>query len=125
LNEHIRICYVPRQELKLEDNTMIVFTADNGHEIYYSQEGRVLKPYTNMQTGERFDDYKQKYYSYLSGDSFDGNGGRAGLKRSNLEGGINVPLIVKWPGREILKMVSMRKEAYICCEKSSPPECQL
>ena len=66
------------EELKLEDNTVIIFTADNGHEIYYSQEGRVLKPYTNMHTGDRFDDYKRKYYSSLGGDVFDGNGGRAG-----------------------------------------------
>mgnify|MGYP001948499190 FL=1 len=50
-----------------------------------------------METGERFDDYKRKYYSNLGGDIFDGNGGRAGLKRSNLEGGINVPLIIRWP----------------------------
>lgn len=87
------------QELKLEDNTVIIFSADNGHEIYYSKEGRVHKPYTNMRTGERFDNYKKKYYSKLGGDVFDGNGGRAGLKRSNLQGGINVPLIVKWPGK--------------------------
>ncbi len=81
----------------LDENTIVIFTADNGHEIYYSKSGRVLKPYTNMQTGERFDDYKRKYYSDLAGDVFDGNGGRSGLKRSNLEGGINVPLIIKWP----------------------------
>jgi arylsulfatase A-like enzyme len=81
----------------LDENTIVIFTADNGHELYYSKEGRVLKPYTNMQTGDRFDDFKQKYYSNLGGDIFDGNGGRAGLKRSNLEGGINVPLIIRWP----------------------------
>jgi len=86
-------------ELNIEDNTIIIFTADNGHEIYYSKEGRVLKPYTNMTTGERFDDLERKYYSESGGDVFDGNGGRAGLKRSNLQGGINVPLIVKWPGK--------------------------
>lgn len=86
-------------KLNIEDNTIIIFTADNGHEIYYSQEGRVLKPYTNMETGERFDGHKRKFYSKIGGDVFNGNGGRAGLKRSNLQGGINVPLIMKWPGK--------------------------
>jgi len=85
------------KELKIDDNTIVIFTSDNGHEIYYSKAGRIHKPYTNIQTGERFDDYKRKYYSDLAGDVFDGNGGRAGLKRSNLEGGISVPLIIRWP----------------------------
>lgn len=85
------------KEHNLDENTIIIFTADNGHEIYYSKPGRVLKPYTNMKSGKRFDDYERKYYSDLAGDVFDGNGGRAGLKRSNLQGGINVPLIVRWP----------------------------
>lgn len=81
----------------LDENTMIIFTADNGHEIYYSKEGRIHKPYANMETGQQFDDFNRKYYSDLGGDVFDGNGGRAGLKRSNLEGGINVPLLIRWP----------------------------
>lgn len=85
------------KEHHLDENTIVIFTADNGHEIYYSKADRVLKPYTNMQTGERFDNYNRKYYSDLAGDVFDGNGGRAGLKRSNLEGGIQVPLIIRWP----------------------------
>lgn len=87
------------EALNLDENTIVIFAADNGHEIYYGLEGRVLKPYTNMQTGERFDDIQNKYYSELSGDVFDGNGGRAGMKRSNLQGGINIPLIVRWPGK--------------------------
>lgn len=87
------------KELKIDDNTMVIFTADNGHEIYYAQEGRVHKPYANIKTGERFDNVGQKYYSHLSGDVFDGNGSRAGLKRSNLQGGIQVPMIVRWPAK--------------------------
>lgn len=85
------------EDLGLDKNTIVIFTADNGHEIYYGQKGRTLKPYTNMETGVRFDDFKRKYYSELAGDVFNGNGGRAGMKRSNLEGGINVPLIARWP----------------------------
>ena len=87
------------KELNLDDNTIIIFTADNGHEIYYAQKGRVSKPYTNKNTGIRFDDLKHKYYSELAGDVFNGNGGTAGLKRSNLQGGIQVPLIVRWPDK--------------------------
>tara|TARA_R110000868_G_scaffold366839_1_gene629782 strand:- start:24240 stop:25844 length:1605 start_codon:yes stop_codon:yes gene_type:complete len=87
------------KELNIDENTMVIFTADNGHEIYYAQKGRVEKPYANINTGELFDNIKHKYYSDLSGDVFDGNGGRAGMKRSNLQGGIQVPLIVRWPAR--------------------------
>lgn len=85
------------KSLKLDENTIVIFNSDNGHEIYYAQKGRVHKPYTNMKTGERFDDLTHKFYSELGGDVFNGNGGRAGLKRSNLQGGISVPLIIRWP----------------------------
>ncbi|PZX55767.1 arylsulfatase [Algoriphagus chordae] len=99
LDDNVGQILAKLKENNLEDNTIVIFTADNGHEIYYSEAGRILKPYTNMQTGERFDDLERKYYSDLAGDVFDGNGGRAGMKRSNLEGGINVPLIIRWPGK--------------------------
>lgn len=97
LDDNVGQILTSLKENKLYENTIVIFTADNGHEIYYSKAGRVLKPYTNMNSGERFDDLERKYYSDLGGDVFDGNGGRAGLKRSNLEGGISVPLIVSWP----------------------------
>lgn len=90
------------QKLKscnIDYNTIVIFTSDNGHEIYYSKEDRIHKPYTNMRTGEIFDNLESKYYSDSGGDVFDGNDGRAGLKRSNLQGGIEVPLIIRWPGK--------------------------
>ena len=81
------------RRLGLDKNTILVFAADNGHETYYSQKGRCEKPYRNMQTGMLFDDYTDKYYSDLAGDIFNGNAGMAGLKRSNLDGGVHIPLI--------------------------------
>lgn len=97
LDDHIGKIMNELKKLKIDDHTIVIFSSDNGHEIYYAQKGRVHKPYTNMKTGERFDGIKNKYYSELAGDVFDGNGGRAGMKRSNLQGGINVPLIIRWP----------------------------
>lgn len=99
LDDNVGTIMSKLKELGLDENTLVIFTADNGHEIYYSKEGGITKPYSNIQTGERFNDLDQKYYSELAGDVFDGNGGRAGLKRSNLQGGINVPLIARWPNQ--------------------------
>ncbi len=96
------------KNLNIDDNTIVIFTSDNGHEIYYGLEGRIHKPYTNMETGKVFDNLENKYYSDLGGDVFDGNGGRAGLKRSNLQGGIEVPLIVRWPEKIEANRVSSR-----------------
>ena len=59
------------EELGLSENTLIVFTSDNGAHF----EGGA--------------DY----------DFFDSNGPFRGLKRDLYEGGIHVPLIVKWPGK--------------------------
>lgn len=111
LDDQVGILMQQLKDLGIEDNTLVIFTADNGHEIYYSQAGRTLKPYTNMETGVRFDDYEQKYYSELAGDVFNGNGSQAGMKRSNLEGGIHVPLIIRWPGSIKPNQVSSRLTA--------------
>ncbi|MEG3658454.1 arylsulfatase [Arenibacter palladensis] len=99
LDDHVGIIMDELKTLGIDDNTMVVFTSDNGHEIYYSKEGRILKPVRNMKTGEFFDDVNTKYYSELAGDVFDGNDGMAGIKRSNWEGGVRVPLIARWPGK--------------------------
>ncbi|MFV0605877.1 MAG: sulfatase-like hydrolase/transferase [Niabella sp.] len=81
----------------IADNTVIIFTSDNGHEIYYSKKGRIEKPYRNMTNGRLFNNIDNVYYATTAGDVFDGNNGFAGLKRSNLEGGVRVPLFIYWP----------------------------
>lgn len=83
----------------IDDNTLVIFTSDNGHEIYYAQQGRAEKPYRDITTGQLFDNYQSKFYSERAKDVFNGNGGRAGLKKSNLQGGVNVPLIARWPSK--------------------------
>lgn len=59
------------EKLGLSENTLIIFTSDNGAHF----EGGA--------------DY----------DFFDSNGPFRGLKRDLYEGGIHVPLVVKWPGK--------------------------
>lgn len=98
LDDHVGVIMNELKQLEIDDNTLVIFTSDNGHEIYYSQEGRILKPIRNMQTGAFFDNINTKYYSEIAGDVFDGNDGMAGIKRSNWEGGARVPLIARWPG---------------------------
>ncbi|WP_343329235.1 arylsulfatase [Polaribacter staleyi] len=59
------------KELGIEDNTIIIFTSDNGPH----QEGGADPKY------------------------FDSNGVFKGTKRDLYEGGIRVPMIAKWPGK--------------------------
>jgi len=86
------------QALNLEENTIIVFSSDNGHDIHYSEKGKIARPFINKKTGEVFDNLFNKYYSATAGDIFNGNAGLAGLKYSNLEGGIRTPLVIYWKG---------------------------
>lgn len=73
--------------LGLAKNTLIIFGADNGHFLYY--EGRKVQ-YDNIHT---------KFYSDQGADIFNGNDSLAGLKESNWEGGVRVPLVYYWPGK--------------------------
>jgi arylsulfatase A-like enzyme len=99
LDNHVGAIMSELRSLGLEDNTLLVFASDNGHDIYYLQENRIERPFRDMKTGETFDGSYYKYYSDKAGDVFNGNMGMAGLKRSNLNGGINVPFVFYWKGR--------------------------
>lgn len=72
--------------LGLSKNTLIIFSSDNGHHLYY--EGRHLK----------VDNINQGFVSDSGGDIFNGNDSLTGLKTTNWEGGVRVPLIYYWPG---------------------------
>jgi arylsulfatase A-like enzyme len=98
LDRHVGMILSALRELGLEEKTLIVFSSDNGHFIYYLQKGRIGSPFRDMKTGERFDGSYSKYYGDKAGDVFNGNGRLAGLKESNLNGGIQVPLIFYWKG---------------------------
>lgn len=72
--------------LGISRNTIIMFGSDNGHYLYY--EGRK----------EKVGNINTKFLSENGGDIFNGNDGLAGLKETNWEGGVRVPLVYYWPG---------------------------
>jgi arylsulfatase A-like enzyme len=84
------------EALGLSDNTMVIFASDNGHETNYLQPGRCSHEVDLK--GNPIDELNSKFHSDTCGDVFDGNGGLAGLKRTNWEGGARIPFVVRWPG---------------------------
>ena len=97
LDETVGIILDELERLGIDDRTMIVLCSDNGHEVYYLQEGRTSGRRQNLD-GEPFDEITTKFYSETGGDVFNGNDGMGGLKFSSWEGGTRIPYIVRFPG---------------------------
>ncbi|MFT5126483.1 MAG: arylsulfatase A [Rhodothermales bacterium] len=76
-------------DLKLSENTIVIFQSDNGHS---AENGGVV----------RFDDHKSGYPKghYYSANAGGGNTGKwIGHKSNFFEGGVRVPSIVSWPAK--------------------------
>ena len=84
------------ERLNLADNTFVFFTSDNGHELYYGPKPEFTKQL--LPNGEKANLTDKKWRTSECGDIFDGAAGRAGLKRSGYQGGMQCPMIVRWPG---------------------------
>lgn len=98
LDETVGIILDELEQLGIDDRTMIVFSSDNGHEVYYRQQGRTAGRQADLE-GNPLDDITTKFYSETCGDVFDGNDGMAGLKFSSWEGGTRIPYMVRFPGK--------------------------
>ena len=85
LDDHVGLIMQELNAQEIDDNTMVLFTSDNGHEVYYWERSAKRKARSIDHHGE--------------GDVFAGTRGLAGKKWTNWEGGITTPLIVRWPGK--------------------------
>ena len=92
LDDHVGIILSELDKQGIDDNTMVIFSVDNGHEVYYELKHQKVYDESKSILSDKFDTNRD-------GDIFDGNGGLSGKKFSFWEGGIRVPLIVRWPGK--------------------------
>lgn len=94
----------------IEDETLVIFTSDNGPEYPLEQKSRMMD---HPEIGKGLNTW------YSLGSS----GGLRGAKRSLHEGGIRVPLIVRWPGK--VQANSVDKTSVITAVDWLPTLCKL
>jgi arylsulfatase A-like enzyme len=70
MDKDIGIVMEKLKELGIDDNTLVIFTSDNGHE-----------------------------YDKVKDEFFNSNGNFRGKKRDLYEGGVHVPFVAVWPGK--------------------------
>lgn len=99
LDNNVGVLVAELDRLGILENTIFIFSADNGHETYYTTGNRCRKGPARDTEGKRFDDWNYRYTSKRTGDRFNGNSGLTGKKWSNLEGGVRVPLVFRWPNK--------------------------
>lgn len=99
LDDHVGVLLAELEKQGVLDNTIVIFSADNGHETYYTNGNHCLKSPVRDMKGRKFDAWDYPYRSELTGDRFDGNNGMSGKKWMNWEGSVRVPLVFRWPGK--------------------------
>lgn len=91
------------KELGIDKKTIVFFSSDNGHETYYqNSKGQLPKGVWRsgkLADGSRANLTDKKWRTSTEGDIFNGGGGRVGLKWCAFQGGVNCPMIVRWPGK--------------------------
>ncbi len=97
LDDHVGKIMAELKQLGLDKNTIVFFTSDNGHEIYYWERSKKGKARNRQYHGED--------------DVFKGSRDLAGTKWTPFQGGLSVPLIARWPGRIVAGTTNNRLTA--------------
>ncbi|MDZ8117044.1 arylsulfatase [Pontiella agarivorans] len=97
LDNHVGAILAELKTQGLDENTVVFFASDNGHELYFGPRMDFKKQQTP--DGEKYNLTDNKFRTSEVADIFDGAGGRAGLKRSGYQGGIQCVMMARWPGK--------------------------
>jgi len=91
LDDHVGLILAELKKHGLEEDTLIFFTSDNGHETYYENK--------NGKLPKKLSKKKEKWRTRDGDDVFDGAVGMVGLKWDLFEGGVHCPMFVQWKGK--------------------------